>query len=216
MSALQGINSSFISNVENMVFSSDSVFSNSISDLSILQPELVTDISRLPEIYDLRLNVWEHSGKSEFVNRKLYPNGWHDDLDERAFHWVVVNNQNRIIASARLNLFNSFKDFPYYSAVEKFRMPTAKPFAFFSRLVVDPQYRQSGLSRKLYNSRATFCEKMGMQWSQVFINNPVIINQFEKSGYKNIGQADVAYHPSSRPHSVNVLIKENCGFKQNY
>lgn len=209
MNQLLEINTSFIPKVENIAFSDNAVFENHFLQQHILQPEFLSDNSRLPEIYELRLNVWEHSGKSDFVNRKLYPDGWYDDLDESAYHWVVLNNQNKIIASARLNLFYSFEDFPYYLSIKKFIMPAAMPFAFYSRLVVDPHYRQVGLSRKLFNARSIFCEEIGSKWSQVFINNPAIINQFEKSGYKNIGQAHVAYHPSSMPHSVNVLIKED-------
>lgn len=145
----------------------------------------------MPEIYDLRLNVWEHSDKNEFVNRTLYPNGWYDELDETAYHWVVFNGDNRIVASARLHLFYSLEDFPYYRSVKNFVLPLVAPFAFYSRLVVDPAYRQNGLSRQLYAGRTRFCEERGTRWSQVFINNPVIIKQFERSGYRNIGEAEV-------------------------
>ncbi|MEO8823763.1 MAG: GNAT family N-acetyltransferase [Ginsengibacter sp.] len=186
-----------------------SILCNSFEPQEELRIELLTDMSRLPEIYDLRLNVWEHSGKNEFVNRKLYPNGWYDELDDTAYHWVVFNEENRIVASARLHLFYSLQDFPYYKSVRKYLLPRVIPFAFYSRLVVDPAYRQNGLSRQLYADRSRFCEQRGTKWSQVFINNPVIIKQYERSGYINIGQAEVAYHPSYAAHSVNVLIKEN-------
>ena len=174
-----------------------------------LRTELLVDASRLPEIYDLRLNVWEHSGKNDFVNRKLYPNGWFDELDKSAYHWIVLNGENRIIASARLHLFYSLKDFPYYQEIKKFLLPPVMPFAFYSRLVVDPNYRQNGLSRQLYKGRERFCEERGARWAQVFINNPIILQQFERSGYRNIGQTKITYHASSPAHSVNVLIREN-------
>ena len=209
MNSFLEINTSFISNVEDIAICDNTILSQTLNQQQALKARLLTDPSRLPEIYNLRLNVWEHSGQSEFVNRKLYPNGWHDYLDKTAFHWVVFNKQNRIIASARLNLFYSLEDFPYCLSVKKFLLPAAIPFAFFSRLVVDPQYRQNGLSRQLFTGRSLFCEERQTRWSQVFINNPIIINQFEKSGYNNIGKTDVAYHSSSEPHSVNVLVKEN-------
>lgn len=209
MNSILEINTSYTSNAEVIALAGDTILNNTIAPQQALRAELLTDLSRLPEIYDLRLNVWEHSGKSEFVNRKLYPNGWYDDLDESAYHWVVLNEENKIVASARLHLFYSLEDFPYYQPVKKFLLPKVMPFAFYSRLVVDPQYRQNGLSRQLYNGRLRFCEERGVRWSQVFINNPAIIDQFERSGYSNIGLAKVAYHASSEPHSVNVLIKEN-------
>lgn len=209
MGSLLEMNTSVESNVEDTLVAADFSLFNKFNKQQTLRPELLTDTWRLPEIYDLRLNAWEHSGKSEFVNRQLYPNGWYDQLDESAFHWVVINDQNKIIASARLNLFNSFEEFPYYLSVKNLLLPDAMPFAFFSRLVVHPHYKQNGLSRQLFNSRAIFCEERGIKWSQVFINNQLIISQFEKSGYKNIGQGKVSYYPCSDPHSVNVFVKEH-------
>lgn len=173
-----------------------------------LQAQLLTDNSRLQEIYDLRVNVWE-SQKNDFVNRRLYPNGWQDELDQSAFHWIVKNDQDQIIASARLNIFNSLKKFPYYTSVKHLPFPGERPFAFYSRLVVHPQYRQNGLSRKLFNGRRFFCDEKVIRLSQVFINNTQVIGQFEKSGYKNIGQAEVNYHAASLPHWVNVFIKDD-------
>ncbi|MEO9022610.1 MAG: GNAT family N-acetyltransferase [Ginsengibacter sp.] len=210
MTSLLEISTSFEPNMESFVAIHDSnFFNNNFNNHQALQSELLADTSLLTEIYNLRLNVWEHSGKSEFVNRKLYPNGWYDHIDSKAFHWIVFNNQHKIIASARLNLFNSFEEFPYHLSVKNLPLPDVMPFAFFSRLVVHPQYRQNGLSRQLFTSRTRFCEERGIRWSQAFINNKLIIRQFEKSGYKNIGPAQVAYHPSSEPHPVNVFIKEN-------
>jgi len=206
------MNSSIYSTMEETLVADDLSLFNKFNKQQALHPELLTDAWRLHEIYDLRLNAWEHSGKNEFVNRQLYPNGWYDQLDGPAFHWVVINEQNKVIASARLNLFHSFEEFPYQQSVKHLLLPNALPFAFFSRLVVHPHYRQNGLSRQLFSSRASFCEEREIKWSQVFINNQLIINQFEKSGYENIGQAQVAYHPSSDPHSVNVFVKEHTYF----
>ncbi|HEY5370545.1 MAG TPA: GNAT family N-acetyltransferase [Hanamia sp.] len=203
------MNTSFASNMEDIFMDADFRLSNKFNTQQDLRVALLTDMTRLPEIYDFRLKVWEHSGKNEFVNRQLYPDGWYDQLDLSAFHWVVINEQNKIIASARLNLFNSFDEFPYYLSVKNLSLPHVMPFAFFSRLVVHPHYRQNGLSRQLFTSRSIFCEERGIIWSQVFINNEFIMNQFDRSGYKNIGEAQIAYHPCANPHSVNVFTKEH-------
>jgi N-acetylglutamate synthase-like GNAT family acetyltransferase len=74
---------------------------------------------------------------------------------------------------------------------------------------VHPQYRHNGLSQQLYNGRAQYCIEKEIQWSQVFINNSYVIGLFETEGFKNIGQAEINYHTSSHPHSVNVFVKEN-------
>lgn len=162
-----------------------------------LATKLLDDPFRLQEIYDLRLQVWENSGVNEFVNRHLFPNGWYDELDDTAVHWVTVNHQNKIVASARLNVFYSLKESPYCDSISHLSFPTEIPFAFFSRLVVHPHYRQNGLSRQLYEARARFCKERKIAWSQVFINNPYVITMFEAEGFKNIGEAEVSYHKSS-------------------
>jgi len=174
-----------------------------------LEPQLLTDKLRLREIYELRVDVWEHSGISEFVTRDFFPNGWFDELDKTALHWIVTNGKNKIIAAARLNIFNSLHDFPYYSSMKHLSFPGAMPFAFLSRLVIHPDYRQNGLSRKLVSSRMSFCETKKINWFQVFINNKRIINLFEKLKYENIGEAKVSYNTFFEPHSVNVFIRQN-------
>lgn len=173
---------------------------------------ILTDLSRLQEIYDLRLKVWEQTGKCEFVNRKLFPNGWYDELDDTAFHWVTLNNHHEIVASARLNIFFSIDESPYYSSIRHLPFPKDKPFAFYSRLVVHPDYRSRNLSRHLYQARTAFCKKRGIKWTQVFINNPYVISIFEAEGYEKIGQAEVTYHSESPTHSVNVFVKEENSF----
>lgn len=67
-----------------------------------LEPKLLTEKSRLKEIYKLRVSSWEFSDKSRIINRQLFPEGWHDELDMDANHWIITNEQDEIIASARL------------------------------------------------------------------------------------------------------------------
>lgn len=209
MNPLPEVNTSIKPGIKGLSYSGNFQPYTNPNEPEDLQPIFLTDESRLPEIYQLRLKVWEQSGKCEFVNRTLYPNGWNDPLDEVAFHWIVVNPENEIIASARLNIFNTLEEFPYYNSVKTFLLPSHLSFGFFSRLVVHPHYSNQGLSRKLFQGRNRFCEEKKITWSQVFINNPLIINQFEKSGFVKIGTAEIAYHASAFPHSVNVFIKEN-------
>ena len=174
-----------------------------------LSTKLLTDPARLQEIYDLRLSVWEHSGNNEFVNRQLFPNRWYHELDDTACHWCTFNDKNKIVAAARLNIFHSLEQSPYHSSIRHLAFPTGIPFAFYSRLVVHPQYRHNGLSQQLYDGRAHYCIEKEIKWSQVFINNSYVIGLFQKEGFENIGQAEINYHTSSHPHSVNVFVKEN-------
>ncbi len=170
---------------------------------------ILSEPSRLPEIYELRLIAWERSSRKEVANRTLFPNGWYDDLDESAIHWISVDENDIIVASARLNIFNALERFPYYNAIQHIEMDPKGTFAFFSRLVVHPQFRKNGLGRALYQSRAAYCEEHDISWSQVFINDPHVIAMFESEGFENVGKASVSYHPSVAPHAVNVFVKKN-------
>ncbi len=104
----------------------------------IWEPKLLTDKSRLREIFDLRVSVWENSEKSGFINRQLFPNGWYDELDEKAQHWIITNEQDQIIAAARLNIFDSLDTFQYDASMRNLNVPKTAPFGFFGRLVIHP------------------------------------------------------------------------------
>ena len=56
-----------------------------------LKPILLTDSSRLSQIYNFRVEVWGEHEKSLIVNRRLFPNGWKDELDESAFQLIITN-----------------------------------------------------------------------------------------------------------------------------
>lgn len=173
-----------------------------------LKPILLTDSTRLQEIYNFRVDVWGQHEKSGIVNRRLFPNGWKDELDETAFHWIITEEENTLIAAARLNIFNSTEEFPYHCCTRHLSMPVEKPFALFSRLVVLPEYRGDGRSFQLAYNRMRFCEERGIQWMQTYINNPRVINLYSELGFVNIGQAEINYHKATEPHIVNVLMKE--------
>ena len=173
-----------------------------------LDPKLLTDKSRLKEIYDLRVNVWENSGNTQVVNRHLFPNGWYDDMDDKAYHWIITNEQDEIIASARLNIFDRLEEFPFYESIKNLDIPKEAPFGFYSRLVVHPKYRGLKLSLKLVVSRMLFCESMKVRWLQAHITSDMMKKILNRYDFDVIGQTTVNYHASTEPHEVNVFIKD--------
>ena len=109
-------------------------------------PALLTDLSRLPEIYALRVAAWEQSPGAQYVNRELFPQGWSDALDTHATarHWVVEDG-GRIVAAARVVLLDTVEETgqPNFT---RFDLPLGRPFCYYSRLVMLPIYRKTGLS----------------------------------------------------------------------
>jgi predicted GNAT family N-acyltransferase len=118
-------------------------------------PQLLEDKSRLQEIYDLRVKAYENSPKFIYVNKEVFPNGWYDKLDERneTLHWIIEVD-NKIIASARLAILDNIKD--TNEDFDKFEMPIERPFAYWSRLVVHPDYRQTTAVQMLDTIRKSY------------------------------------------------------------
>jgi hypothetical protein len=117
---------------------------------NIIGPLVLTDHSRLPEIYHLRVLAWEQSPGSDNINSQKYPDGYRDHLEERSIHSISTNHEGQIIAAARLTVCHSLDELPYPDVFKAFEhlMPTERPFMFYSRLVIHPNYRKRGLAGK--------------------------------------------------------------------
>lgn len=74
-----------------------------------LKPSLLTDKSRLQEIYDLRVTAYENSPKAIYVNKESFPNGWYDELDDRdeTFHFVI-EDKKRLLQQQDLQLLMTY------------------------------------------------------------------------------------------------------------
>ncbi len=113
---------------------------------------LLTDKSRLTEIYHLRIKAWRQHGLITVDN---YPNGYYDNLDEDGLHWIVLKD-NLIVGSARLNIVNKPEELPCPETFKRVIQFDNHPFFFYSRLVVDPNFQGSGLSCLLDEARLNF------------------------------------------------------------
>ncbi len=110
-------------------------------------PFLLTDKSRLQEIYDLRVLAWENSPDKAYLNRAKFPNGYFDHLEDQSMHFISTNTENKIIGAARLTECNSLDQLPY-PGIFKFyesKIPKERPFLFYSRLVIHPDFRKTKL-----------------------------------------------------------------------
>ncbi|GAB3277821.1 hypothetical protein GCM10027347_51840 [Larkinella harenae] len=116
------------------------------------QPEEVSFPDRMDEIGALRVRAWRHEPGADpaFFTKS----SWIEPLDESAFHWVILD-QDRVVASARMSIHATIDEAPYAN-----RLPAAcraalrgQTIASFNRLVVDPQFRGLGLSKRLDQAR---------------------------------------------------------------
>ena len=168
-------------------------------------PKVLTDKAKFQEIYDLRVLAYEHSHKAQYVNRQVYPNGWKDDLDEldNTIHWVIESN-GKIIAAARLAILEDMKQTGEFT--DKFEFPKERPFAYWSRLVVHPDYRHSNAMMQLDHARKNYLLqkpeiKFAICWS-----TPERKNSILRLGFKCIGESEYKWGGGSLPISVYFLF----------
>lgn len=119
---------------------------------TFIEPEILTDKSRLQEVFDLRVYAWENSPSPVNINRKTYPNGLFDQLDESAIHKVSYNETNEIIAAERVNIIHDVNELPHPEQFANVSIPKARPFLYSSRLVIHPDFRKIGI-KELYDHK---------------------------------------------------------------
>lgn len=156
------------------------------------EPILLTDKSRLQEIYDLRVAAWENSERIGSINKTKFPNGWAEEIDKEAFHFVVVDETDKIVASARISLHNSLDELPYPSAFKNFKLPTDRPFAFYSRLVVSPNNRNRLLLKKLDQIRIAFLKENKIPFAIATCKDKRLKSVIE-IGFEVLGKTTIDY-----------------------
>lgn len=121
------------------------------------EPTILTDLTRLQEIYNLRCLAWENGPYPDGVNFKNYPNGFYEKIDEKSIHFVIYNGDKEIIAASRLTHIQEFEELPYPKVFTSFSVyPNERPFLFYSRLVIHPNYRKMGLKQKMDKIRLQY------------------------------------------------------------
>lgn len=83
---------------------------------------------------------------------------WIDNLDETAIHWAVFDNK-KIIASARLGIYNAYTDIPYMDLMKPYQSYLKLPVASLNRLVVSPDNRGRHLAQLLDKVRIEEAKK---------------------------------------------------------
>ena len=121
------------------------------------EPTILQDHQRLDEIFRLRCLAWENSPFPSAINFSNYPNGFEERIDKDSIHYYCLNQNDEVIAAARLTLLNSLEDLPYPKLFTSLRIwPNERPFLFYSRLVIHPDYRKNGLKEKLDRIRIQY------------------------------------------------------------
>lgn len=151
-------------------------------EIKVLPPEI--DRVYLDAIAKLRVRVWSNQlGETAFSGEK-----WSDQHDLHAFHWVVLNDEHELIASARLCVHNTIADFPDFEEIQGLVTELPSPIAMMSRLVVSSKYQRLGISQKLDLARFQKAEQIGVKSSVLQVPD-YRRKSVEKLGFKCLGKA---------------------------
>lgn len=170
------------------------------------EPFILTDKTKLTEIYKLRVSAFEVSEKSEIINFDKYPDGWQDELDDTGIHFVSMNEENKIIAAARTNFITKLSDLPYPEVFKSFILPSDRPFLYYSRLVIDNEFRCIKLLKAILDLEYKFLisnSKFGITLASKTTN--LLIRFYN---FKNLGPVDTSYYPYGNDNLL-LLINPN-------
>lgn len=162
-----------------------------------MTPRLLDDKSRLAEIYNLRVEAWQHSHNSKYVNKTIFPDGWYDDLDNTGFHWIITDISNRIIGSARFNIVNDIVEIPNGEIFARFIKSFPSPLGFFSKLVIHPDFRKNGLSSLFDLARIDFIKQSDISLTLLTCDGVRTIKLL-KHGFSIVGQDHISFIPNTK------------------
>ncbi|MEM6500960.1 MAG: GNAT family N-acetyltransferase [Cyanobacteria bacterium P01_C01_bin.89] len=149
--------------------------------------------SYLDAIATLRVRVWSHQLKEKaFVENK-----WWDKHDLHAFHWIVLNENSELVASARLSTHNTVVELPDFEEIKALLTELPSPIAMMSRLVVSPEYQRRGIAQKLDVARLQKATQINAQ--SIVLQVPAYRRKaIEELGFKCIGKAkEETFHGTS-------------------
>lgn len=170
------------------------------------EPFILTDKSRLQEIYDLRVLAWENSPDSDNINSTKYPNGFSDELEYKSIHIIATDAQDTIVGAARLTICDALDELPYPGIFKAYEhlMPAERPFLFYSRLVVHPDYRKTELRKMFDDFRINYILKSDFTFVLASAK-PNRILQILPYGFQEIGIASNKIDPNY-PFSEDALL----------
>jgi len=155
-----------------------------------MEAKLLTDKSRLQEIYDLRVTAYEHSPYAGYVNRQNYPRGYFDELDSRdsTCHWIV-EDERQIVGAVRVAVIYDLKDM--HENLDDLPLPEVRPFAYCGRTAVHPQYRGKQVITYLDHAVKQFLVDNPWLKFALCCLIPERIDAVQRLGFRHIG--DITY-----------------------
>jgi len=122
-------------------------------------PVQLTDLENIRKIEQLRLASWSYYYP---YLKELHPGLYRDALDYISVHFVSYDLQGKLVAANRITILEDIGQLPFAGLLNTSLYPEKVPFAYFSKLVVHPEYRKQGLKEQMDQARTRFLLQQGL------------------------------------------------------
>ena len=153
----------------------------------------------LDQIFKLRVEAWDKSKCSYFMNKNLYPDGFSDDLDSTATHFYI-EDQGKVVGCVRRNELDSLSGFKDGKSFECFDIPSGR-FIFYSKIAVHPDYQHKHLAVSLGSEVVKGFHESGVDFGLTLVH---LKGFAEKFGFKLLG--DTKMGTSDNNISIKAYI----------
>lgn len=156
------------------------------------------------QIGALRAKTWKLLAKDLRLNllHDASAPAWLDSMDETAEHWIIRNQNGRVVASGRMNICFPWNNLPYGENFSKlFNKSYVGKSVYFSRLVVDEAYRGMGFAKILLQNRIRSMQDQGISYGFGITLTPYSHNALLKFGFQELG-----YFYSTLPETSSYRI----------
>lgn len=157
----------------------------------------------LEKIYKLRLVCWQKRDK-QIAER--FPSGWKDKLDISAIHYAIFDNQDNIIAAARVNILPSVNELSLSKYFNNTKYQIFTKIGLISRNVVHPQHQNMGLAKVLDKLRLQYLTNEGVDYCFCSGERTKVLSNY---GFEKICQLPIhAPENIDKNSDVWIMVKE--------
>ncbi len=169
--------------------------------IKIIPPQLQN--AYLDEISSLRVLVWKHQIETTAFSDKK----WLDKHDFHAHHWVVLNEENSLVAAARLSVHYTVSDLPDHEEIEHLLKDSHCPIAMMSRLVVNPAHQRLGIAKELDVARIEKAKQLDCNFLAAQVPT-YRTKSIQALGFKCLGKAHEKTFQSLKTPDFYLHIKD--------
>ncbi|MBO9572756.1 MAG: hypothetical protein J7497_11210 [Chitinophagaceae bacterium] len=131
---------------------------------AIISPQLTIQEISFSAHWQQILELRESSrrDKDPRLSQQLFPAGMYDEFDDTSMHWGIFDDENNLIASARLSVHREISELPdrfLFADIWDKELPA--PIASLNRLSVATAYRRQGISAQMDTIRLNKAKRIG-------------------------------------------------------